>query len=128
MDKRIAALSTDPYVVDLVDRKASLFIDPKTGSILVDQGDGEDRMNGVVFSVTNGPSFTVLPIANNEHRLLLNYCGCDYSLGDAASGNELTRWATSANSFLRSKSKYASSKTSTNGAIGVLDTPQKAGT
>jgi len=130
MEKRIAALSTDPYVVDLVDRKASLFIDPKTGSILLDQGDGEDRMNGVVFSVTNGPTFTVSSTEAKEHRLLLSYCGCDYSIGDSANGEELVHWATSANSFLRSKSKYASNKISQNGAIGpsILDAAQRTGT
>jgi hypothetical protein len=118
MDKRIAALSTDPHVIDLVDRKASLFIDPRTGSILVDQGDGDDRMNGVVFSLSNGPLFVVESTDEDEHRLLLRYCDNDYSIGHSENRDELNRWSASANSFLKSKTKHLSTGSVQNGALG----------
>jgi hypothetical protein len=107
MEKRIAALSTNPHTVSLTDRKCSLFIDPKSGSIFVDEGDGEGRMNGVVFSRMNQPSFSVEPSAEQDHRLILNYCGIRYVVGVSDDGSQLRSWAESANSFLNCNGKQA---------------------
>jgi hypothetical protein len=103
MEKRIAALSTDPHTVSLTDRACSLFIDPKTGSIFVDEGDGEDRMNGAVFLPVNGPSFSVWPSTGPDHRLILDYRGIQYFIGASGDGSALRRWAESANSLLTEK-------------------------
>jgi hypothetical protein len=100
MEKRIAALSSNPHTVSLTDRKCSLFIDRKSGSVFVDEGEGEGRMNGVVFSPGNEPSFSVRPSAGPDHRLVLDYGGVQYLVGVSVDGNELRRWAESANLLL----------------------------
>jgi len=107
MEKRIVALSSNPHTVSLADRKCSLFIDPSSGSIFVDEGDGEGRMNGVVFSPRNEPSFSVRPSAGPDHRLVLDYSGVQYTVGVSDNGNELRRWAESANLLLSEKRKVA---------------------
>lgn len=110
MEKRIAALSTDPHTVSLTDRQCSLFIDPKSGSIFVDEGDGEGRMNGIVFSPGNGPSFSVRHSTGPDHRLVLDYCGIEYVVGVSDDDNELRRWAESANLLLTAKGKPAGAR------------------
>ena len=105
MEKRIAALSSNPHTVSLTDRKCSLFIDPKSGSIFVDEGDGEGRMNGVVFSPGNEPSFSVRPSAEPDHQLVLDCGGVEYTVGVSEDGDELRRWAESANLLLAAKGK-----------------------
>jgi hypothetical protein len=107
MEKRVAALSSNPHTVSLTDRKCSLFIDPKSGSIFVDEGDGEGRMNGVVFSRANEPSFSVRPSAVPDQRLILDYSGVQYIVGVSDDGNELRQWAESANLLLSEKRKLA---------------------
>jgi hypothetical protein len=103
MVKRIAALTSDPYTVSLTDRECSLFIDPKSGSIFVDEGDGEGRVNGVVFSPGNGPTFSVRPSSGKNHRLVLDYRGIQFVVGDSDDGNRLKAWTESANSLLTAK-------------------------
>ena len=103
MDKRIAALSSDPHTVSLADRKCSWFIDPKSGSIFVDEGDGEGRMNGAVFSPGNSPSFSVQPSTGTDHRLVLDYRGIQYIVGVSDDVDQLKSWAESANLLLTEK-------------------------
>jgi len=107
MEKRIAALSSNPHTVSLTDRTCSLFIDPKSGSIFVDEGDGVGRMNGVVFSPGNEPSFSVRPSTGPDHRLVLDYRGVQYIVGVSEDGNQLRSWAENANSLLIAKGKQA---------------------
>lgn len=107
MEKRIAALSSDPHSVSLLDRKCSWFIDPKSGSIFADEGDGEGRINGAVFSPENGPSFSVRPSAGPDHELFLAYLGIQYVVGVSADGNGVRSWADSANLLLTEKGKQA---------------------
>jgi hypothetical protein len=103
MEKRIITLSLDPHAIGLIDRVCSLFIAPKSGCIFIDEGDGEGRMNGAVFAPTNAPSFSVQPLAPPDHMLLLSYCGVQYVVGVSENGDELRRWAESANSLLEKK-------------------------
>ena len=56
MEKRIAALSSNPHTVSLTDRKSSLFIDPKSGSIFVDEGDGGPGTQGTPAVVAAEPA------------------------------------------------------------------------
>jgi hypothetical protein len=105
MEKQIAELTHDPHTVSLSDRKCSLFIDPKSGSIFVDEGDGGGRMNGVVFSLGNGPSFTVQPTSATSFQLLLEYSGTKYVIGNSNDGNRLRSWAAHVNLFLTAKAE-----------------------
>jgi hypothetical protein len=103
LEKRIAALSTSTHTVSLTDRKCSLFIDPKSGSIFVDEGDGEERMNGVVFSSASGPLFSVRTSAGPEQQLILDYQGIQYVVGVSEDGIGLREWVESANLLLSEK-------------------------
>src|SRR5436305_4113526 len=100
MEKRIAALSTEPHSVSLTDRPCSLFIDPTSGSIFVDEGDGEGRMNAAVFSPANGPSFAIRTAPGSGWQLVLDYVGTHYPLGLSDDESGLRRWAASANALL----------------------------
>jgi hypothetical protein len=99
--KRIASLTADPPTVNLTDRPCSLFIDPKTGFIFVDEGEGDGRMNGAVFSPKNAPSFAVRPSSGSDQQLVLDYCGTSYLIGATTDGPGLRTWAESANAVLR---------------------------
>ena len=107
MEKRIADLSSDPYTISLMDRKCSLFIDPASGSIFVDEGEGEGRMNGVVLSLGNAPSFSVRPLSGDDHELILSYRGIEYVLGVSEHDSDLKRWTESANLLLTEKGEVA---------------------
>jgi hypothetical protein len=100
MDKRIASLTIDPYTVNLADRKCSLFIDPKSGSIFVDEGEGDDRMNGAVFSPANHPVFSVKACEASNHLLVLDYRGIQCVVGTSQDREGLRQWAESANALL----------------------------
>jgi len=105
MIKRIRSLSIDPHAVSLTDRECSLFIDSTTGSIFVDEGDGEDRMNGVVFTARNRPVFSVSSSRNTDCELVLNYCGTAYGIGVFDDSGLLNAWTRSANGLLTAKLK-----------------------
>jgi hypothetical protein len=101
MEKRIAALSCNPHTISLTDdRKCSIFIDPKSRAIFVDEGDGDGRMNGVVFSPGNEPTFSVQPSEGPDHQLILDYAGIQYLTGISDDASQLQSWAESANSLL----------------------------
>jgi hypothetical protein len=103
MEKRIAALTRDPHTVSLIDRNCSLFIDQKSGSIFVDEGEGEGRVNGVVFTALNNPTFSTKPSVGSDHLLVLDYRGIRFIVGTSNEGVELIRWAESANLSLAAK-------------------------
>lgn len=105
MDKRIAKLSRNPHTVSLTDRKHSLFIDPESGAIFVDEGEGDGRMNGAVFSPTNGPVFSVQQSKGSVHYLVLDYRGIQFVVGSSEDLDGLRNWADSANSLLVEKGK-----------------------
>jgi hypothetical protein len=105
LEKRIVAQSLDPHTISLADRECSLFIDPTSGSIFVDEGAGEGRVNGAVFTPANGPSFFVSLAAGPDHLLTLDYSGFRFIVGVSADSSELRRWAESANLLLEEKRK-----------------------
>src|SRR5262245_17498399 len=110
MEKRIADLSFDPLTISLIDRRCSLFIDPKSGSIIVDEGEGEGRMNGVIFSAANAPAFAVESGIKFESKLVLNYCGAQYVIGDWDDAEKLRHWANCANLLLGEKASLAKTR------------------
>ena len=113
MEKQIVSLSIDPHTVSLADRTCSLFIDSRTGSIFVDEGDGEGRMNGVVFSATNSPRFSVRRMGDARLKLILDYLGTAYSIGSSQDEAGLQRWSESANCASGVKSDSAGRKRTT---------------
>jgi len=104
MDKRITRLASDPYTVSLADRECSLFIDPQSAQIFMDEGAGEGRVNGAVFTPANGPRFSTRAAnGSSGQELILAYCGVEVAVGSTDSSHELDRWAQQANAFLKSK-------------------------
>lgn len=103
MDKKIVKLGTDPLFVGLADRECSLFINPRTGDILVDEGAGEGRVNGAVFYADKEPRFYVIPAPGGGGQLLLSYRRHLLTLGLSENLPALHEWAGSANRFLTTK-------------------------
>src|SRR6185312_6180749 len=100
MDKRITKLASDPYTVSLADRECSLFIDPLSAQIFMDEGAGEGRINGAVFTPANGPRFSTRTASGTfGQELILAYCGVEVAVGSMDSSRDLDRWAEQANAF-----------------------------
>ena len=92
MEKRIVALSSNPHTVGLADRKCSLFIDATSGSIFVDEGDGEGRCMASCSLRGKKPS-VCCSSAGSDHRLVLDYGGVQYLIGVSEAGSQLRSWA-----------------------------------
>jgi hypothetical protein len=124
MEKRIVTLTTGPHVVSLVDRPSSLFVDPASGSIFVDEGDGEGRMNGAVFAAANEPVFAVRHAEGPDWRLVLDYCGTGFEVGVLADETGLRDWAEGANTLLRrARGRVRAQSAGSNGASHEHQTP-----
>ena len=104
MEKHIVKLSREPHTVSLADRACSLFLDPESGSIFLDEGEGEGRVNGAVFSASRFPRFSVQSAATPTCRLELQYCETSWIIGETPDREALQQWAESANSILAAKS------------------------
>ncbi len=103
MDKQIVTLGTDPYYLGLADRECSLFVNPRTGDILMDEGDGEGRVNGAVLFADKEPRFHTLPRPGAGGQLLLSYRKHLFTLGDHENLVAMRDWADTANGFLATK-------------------------
>ncbi len=107
MEKQIVSLTENPHTVSLSDRHASLFIDPTSGNIFADEGDGVGRMNGAVFTPNYHPVFSIDSDHHPEYELILNYAGRKFIIGTWDEFEELSRWVTSANALLLEKQSIA---------------------
>ena len=102
MDKRITKLSRDPFFVGLADRPISMFVDPPTGDVLIDEGNGQTRMNGAALHADKGIRFSCTPTDSGcvvrVHCLTFVWeAGWTEDATDAAS------WVEEVNQFLESK-------------------------
>lgn len=105
MDKRIVKLGTDPLYVGLADRECSLFVNPRTGDILVDEGAGEGRINGAVLFADKEPRFHAIPAPGGGGQLLLSYRRHLLTFGVSDDLPALHQWAGTANQFLSAKAR-----------------------
>lgn len=105
--KHIRIFNDSPYIsLGLADRDVSLFIDPETRDIFLDEGAGDDRLNGVVFFADKGPNFLIVPYIHT-YSLELHYRDIQYSLGEF-SNVDLTRaeeWVRKANALVSQSPK-----------------------
>lgn len=99
MDKMIDRLGFDPYWIGLEDRFASLVVDSRNGVILMNEGDGEDRMNGAALFPDNSPRFRIEQ-GNGKLQLMLEYAGMNFPLGAVAADLDIRRWIVEVNRFL----------------------------
>ncbi len=120
MEKLITELTLppDPFTISLADRKCSLFIDPESGVIYLDEGSGEDRVNGAVLSPNRQPRFVVVPTSGDQHSLALSYSGMQLIVGIHANMSSLSEWVSHANSFLIEKGMHPS----TTAPLSSMDT------
>lgn len=102
MGKQIAKLGVDPFHIGLDDQACSVFVDPRTGDILIDEGEG--RLNGVVLYADKEPRFYSIPLPETGAQLLLSYRKHLLVLGSYPDAAALRHWAQSANETLGSKS------------------------
>lgn len=123
--KHIISLMSDPFRVGLNDKLCSIFIDPKRGTVLIDEGDSEDRLNGAVMYPDKSPIFSV----SNEDGadvILLDYSGFHLVVGTIGNVNEAREWTTAVNEFLATKAGRAtSSEVTQNGAAHASAQPTR---
>lgn len=103
MGKQIAKLGVDPFHIGLMDQACSVFVDPRNGDILLDEGDGDDRLNGVVLYADKEPRFYSVPLPETGAQLLLSYCKHLLVLGVHSDATALRDWARTVNETLASK-------------------------
>jgi small subunit ribosomal protein S1 len=101
--KFIAKFDFQPLQISLSDRPLSAVIDPATGDLSINQGEGSDRVNGTVLAAKSRPMLVV--------RRLPEGCGIEamcggrvWTLGETADFNTAQMWVTKANQFIATKS------------------------
>lgn len=99
MEKNITKIHFDPHYIGLEDRCISLFVDPKNGVIFMDEGDGEDRINGAALHPDNGPRFYI-ERGDGPVHLMLEYADMIFPLGAVAAELDIRRWIVEVNRFL----------------------------
>jgi small subunit ribosomal protein S1 len=97
-------LQPSPFV-SLNDRVASVFVDPGTRDILIDEGPGDKRANSVILREKNKPQFVVeLDRASGARLLQIHYAGMTFEVGGLGSlGAEAEHWVKRANAYLERK-------------------------
>jgi small subunit ribosomal protein S1 len=100
--KFIAKFDFQPLQISLSDRPLSAVVDPATGDLSINEGDGPDRVNGTVVSARSRPLLVV--------RRLPEGCGIEamcggrvFTLGETADFNTAQMWVTKANQFIATK-------------------------
>ena len=128
MDKRITKLSRDPYYVGLADRPISMFIDPPTGDVLIDEGNGKARMYGAVLHADNGIRFSCTP-ADSGCVVKVHCKTFVWEVGWAEDAVEAAKWVQDANTFLAmKKDALRSDKPNVNGTFGIhANSPTSSG-
>lgn len=103
MGKQIVKLGVDPFHIGLADQPCSLFVDPRTRDILIDEGEGDGRLNGVVLYADKEPRFDSVPLPETGAQLLISYCKHLLVLGAYPDTSALHEWARAVNESLASK-------------------------
>ena len=99
MSKRIKNFLIDPPSIQLDDEPCSLIVDDRNGNILLDEGDGDDRMNSAVLPARKSPRFAVSP-SSGEYRLEVNCRGFNWLVGTTDDATAALEWAGAANTLL----------------------------
>lgn len=102
MAKFIAKFDFQPLQISLSDRPLSAVVDPATGDMSINEGQGPDRVNGTVIAAKSRPLLVV--------RRLPEGCGIEamtggrvFTLGETADFNTAQMWVTKANQFIATK-------------------------
>lgn len=125
MVKQIVELSYDPHTVSLADRRCSLVIDPETGFIFMDEGDGEGRVNGAVLLPFRLPRFAADRTAGQGQALIIEYVGVRIVVGSTQDEAGLQSWIASANGFVAGKAEEAGRNVE---AASIVPVPTPQGT
>jgi hypothetical protein len=103
MSKSIIQFRHEPYglFIDLVDVDAAVAVHPRTGEILLDEGDGSDRFHGAAISPTSFNEFHLIEKAGGSAELVLNFgCGRSHSLGSTTNCSDASRWIKQATGYI----------------------------
>jgi small subunit ribosomal protein S1 len=102
VSKFIAKFDFQPLQISLSDRPLSAVVDPATGDLSINEGNGPDRVNGTVIAAKSRPLLVV--------RRLPEGCGIEamtggrvFTLGETADFNTAQMWVTKANQFIATK-------------------------
>lgn len=102
MDKRITKFSCDPYFIGLTDRPISMYIDADSGDLFIDEGIGDDRMNGAGLFADEGTRFVCE--SGNGRSVVKLICGSfSWDAGWTPNEIEAATWVDAVNRFLESK-------------------------
>ena len=103
--KRIKAFRTENYgcFVDLEDIDASIAIDPQTGDILLNEGQGDDCFHGAMISRQSIIGLSLEQVSEAEFQVILKY-GKDrtHSLGVTSQKAQADVWIQYVSSILAS--------------------------
>ena len=109
MAKFIAKFDFQPLQISLSDRPLSAVVDPATGDLSINEGDGPDRVNGAILAAKSRPMLVV--------RRLPEGCGIEamcggrvLTLGETADFNTAQMWVTKANQFIAAKAPAPSTE------------------
>jgi hypothetical protein len=102
MSKHISELLRDPFSVSLADRAISMFIDPGTGAIFIDEGAGNDRMNGAAIPAAKGPHFSCT-LTDSGCVLKVQSGTFAWEVGWVEDAIDAANWVEAVNRFLATK-------------------------
>jgi hypothetical protein len=106
--KQVTKLARHPFFITLADRAISMYVDPDTGAIFIDEGAGKDRMNGAAIPAFKRPKFTCTPAGSG--CMLKLECGTFvWEAGSTENVKEAASWVKAVNRFLDSKRGFADS-------------------
>lgn len=94
-----------PFYIDLEDAELSVFIDTRTGSILFNEGIGQDRLNNAVISSEDRPSFSLKQSSRDEadYIVFITCKSFEYALGLTTDFAQARKWVERVNSFFTVK-------------------------
>lgn len=105
--KTIKAFRQEPYglFIDLVDAEASVAIDRKSGTMTLDEGDGNDRFYGAFLDPADVRSLVVKPLSGSSNcAIVLRYAKQrEHILGETPDTVAALEWVNAANELLESK-------------------------
>ena len=122
MSKRIVGLGVSPYMVRLEDWECSLYVDEQNGNMFMDEGPGDDRLNGAVLKAHRRPAFRA-----TRGRLVLDYAQHEFDLGELADGLDAAPWVESVNALLRAHAGPSAAPVAANGHAAVAEAPVAGG-
>src|SRR6266436_3110665 len=105
MNKFISRFRIEPYglFIDLAEENGRIGVDPRTGNIFLDEGNGPDRFHGAVIRAREFREIKlVLAKDSQTRRVILHFGnGRTHDLGGTADVDAAAQWAEEASRAIR---------------------------